>query len=145
MSKKRIIYIVFIGSISFSLFFLVYFGVIPLIPSSTYGDKSNNGVENITLIIDYSGVRDLKIRENFSLQKGDTSVFHALLKWCDVRYKTYSGGAIFIEGIDGVINNINLSNYYWLYYVNGEFAPVGASGYFLNNGDLINWNYSSYN
>lgn len=140
---KKALFVIFIGSISFSLLFLVYFGVIPLIPSSTYGNKSNNGVENITLIIDYSGVRDLKIKENFSLPEGNTSVFHALDKWCDLKYKIYSGGAVFIEGIDGVINNINLSNHNWLYYVNGEFARVGASGYFLNHSDLINWNYTN--
>jgi hypothetical protein len=33
---------------------------------------------------------------------------------------------------------------YWMYYVNGEMAPVGAREYVVQDGDEITWKLESY-
>jgi hypothetical protein len=111
----------------------------------TDGNQKSSNVENITLIVDYANLSPIKIIENFNLTKGNTSVFHALMMWCEIEYILYPGGSVFIIAIDGIKNNVNLRNYYWFYYVNDNYAQVGAAGYYLENGDIIKWNYTLVN
>ncbi|MCK5309840.1 MAG: DUF4430 domain-containing protein [Thermoplasmata archaeon] len=40
-----------------------------------------------------------------------------------------------VEGID------DTSNYYWFWYVNDDFAYVGASQYVLQDGDVMEWSF----
>ena len=54
-------------------------------------------------------------------------------------YKESDLGA-FIEEIYGIKNDVG-ANKYWMYKVNGQLANVGASGYKINNGDVIEWYY----
>ncbi len=44
-----------------------------------------------------------------------------------------------ITSIAGVKNG--QSNTYWLYWVNGEFAPVGVNLYNLENKDVVEWKF----
>ena len=53
--------------------------------------------------------------------------------------KNYSGLGFFVEEINGVKNNPAGEN--WLYYVNGQPAPVGISNYKLKIDDTIEWQY----
>lgn len=53
--------------------------------------------------------------------------------------KNYLGLGFFVEEINGLKNNPSGAN--WLYYVNGRLAPVGISGYVINNNDIIEWKY----
>jgi len=48
--------------------------------------------------------------------------------------------AVFVDAINGVANDLDKSNY-WMYYVNGEIAPVSADKYILHNGDHVEWKY----
>jgi hypothetical protein len=48
--------------------------------------------------------------------------------------------ATFVDAINGVANNPDDMNY-WMYYVNGEHAAVGADKYLLHNGDHVEWKY----
>ena len=150
---KKITKYVFIGIIGFScfsIFFLSYSILLSIQPQDSNGTDENGNnknleVHNLTLIVDYAGVLNVKIIENFSLTNRATSVFDALSKWCELGYKEYPGGAVYIEEIDGVRNHESLKNHFWLYYVNDNFVGVGASHFRLNDGDLINWTYSKLN
>jgi len=55
--------------------------------------------------------------------------------------KNYSGLGFFVEAINGIKNNPAGEN--WLYYVNGQPAPVGISNYIINNNDIIEWKYKN--
>ena len=48
----------------------------------------------------------------------------------------YSGMGYYIDEINGEKNH---SNAFWIYYVNGAQANIGASSYILKNGDTIRW------
>jgi hypothetical protein len=53
-------------------------------------------------------------------------------------YKSY-----LIEGINGITNGDD--DRYWQYYVNGEFADVGCSNYFLDDHDVVEWRFEHSN
>ena len=48
----------------------------------------------------------------------------------------YSGMGYFIDEIKGEKNR---NNAFWVYYVNGAQANVGAGEYILKNGDTVRW------
>lgn len=95
-------------------------------------DDPKTQVVNITLIVDFDGVKPTKKVEDFNLTNGETTAFHAVDKWCDVEYwedKTY------ITYIDGVGEG-------WTYYVNEPPLPSKPAIEFnLDNGDTVYWNY----
>ncbi len=73
-----------------------------------------------------------------------TTVYGVLLNlsnWFgfELRVKWYSLGP-FIDGIAGV-NSDPARGLYWIYYVNGEYAEVGAGAYVLNGGETVLWRY----
>jgi len=53
--------------------------------------------------------------------------------------KNYSGLGFFVEEINGLKNNPLAEN--WIYYVNGNPAPVGISNYLIKNDDVLEWRY----
>jgi len=56
--------------------------------------------------------------------------------------KEYAGMGALIEEINGIKNDIKTNNF-WMFYVNGELSPVGASSYILKNNDVISWKYET--
>lgn len=56
--------------------------------------------------------------------------------------KEYPGMGMFVEEIN-TIKNDPQNNTYWIYYINGQSAKVGISGYFIQKGDIINWKYAN--
>jgi hypothetical protein len=52
--------------------------------------------------------------------------------------ENYIGMGKFIDSINGIKNNNNMS---WIYYVNGKEAQVGVSNYKINPGDIVSWKY----
>ncbi|MFA6486186.1 MAG: DUF4430 domain-containing protein [Candidatus Magasanikbacteria bacterium] len=54
--------------------------------------------------------------------------------------KLFSGMGYFVDEINGIKNNPN-TNQYWILFINGRSSAVGASAYFINEGDVINWKY----
>ena len=97
-------------------------------------NKPRREINNITIIIDY-GNGTLKTQENFNLVNYNTTVFDALIKWCDVEYHDYGDMGILVESIDGISGN-------WLYSINDDFPGVSSDKYNLNNGDTIKWIFS---
>ena len=55
--------------------------------------------------------------------------------------KDYDFGTL-VESIDGVKNGSD--NKYWILYVNGKQASVGAGAYTIQNNDLIEWRFEAY-
>jgi hypothetical protein len=48
-----------------------------------------------------------------------------------------SYNSLFVEAINGIENGED--GKYWQYYVNGEFANVGCSRYYLKDDDVVEW------
>jgi len=55
-------------------------------------------------------------------------------------FKEYPGSGVFIESIGRTANDAKI-NKWWQYWVNGEYAKIGASDFQLKNGDFIEWKY----
>jgi hypothetical protein len=46
----------------------------------------------------------------------------------------------FVKGIDGLVAD---SAHYWAFYVNGQYATIGAHQYDSKSSDLIEWKYEA--
>ncbi len=58
-----------------------------------------------------------------------------------IGYKDYGGDmGVLIESINNVANDPQTGTY-WQFWVNGEYAKVGASAYQLKAGDKVEWKY----
>lgn len=136
--------LVIIGTTCFTGLILFNFYVVPewqssLNQSNDDSDDAYTGLDdpltevyNITLIVDFDGVKPTKKVEDFNLTNGETTAFHAVDKWCDVQYWE---GKTYITHIDGVGEG-------WTYYVNEPPLPMKPAIEFnLDNGDTVYWNY----
>jgi hypothetical protein len=91
-----------------------------------YGDGANKNFSNINI-------------------ENNLSVFDLLLKMqaennIELTYDDYGGDlGTMITAIDGLNNGAD--NYWWKYWVNDDYANMGASNYILNDGDKIEWKY----
>jgi len=97
----------------------------------------------VSVTIDYgNGTSTTKDAVYLSL---NTTVFDALNSVAEVNatyYPLYQ--SFFIESINGVVNNANNNNRYWVFSVNGEHAPISADKYGLHDGDQMEWIYEQY-
>ncbi|MFH1823087.1 MAG: DUF4430 domain-containing protein [Patescibacteria group bacterium] len=117
-------------------------------PDLTYNESVDKNQEQgqikINLIIDF-GTSDNKEYNDIIINSGST-VFEVLEKIISennikLEYKDYGDGTgVFIESINEVANDFKANNF-WQYWVNNEYAPVGASSYQLKNGDVVIWKY----
>jgi hypothetical protein len=55
----------------------------------------------------------------------------------------YGGG--FVQSIDGIAGNGSGSRHDWFYFVNGTEAPTGAADRALKPGDVVQWDYRTWN
>jgi hypothetical protein len=55
----------------------------------------------------------------------------------------YGGG--FVESIDGIAGNESGGRHDWFYFVNGTEAPTGAADRQLKPGDVVQWDYRTWN
>ncbi len=134
--KKNIKYltICIIGSISFSLLF--YFNFFYQIDSQSQinqadNENSNDVVLNLYLSVDYKN-GTIDEWKNFNLTEGKTTVFDALVKWCNVKYKVYPNDQYYVITINGIGEG-------WIYKVNDNQPSVACNNYYLENGDKIEW------
>ncbi|MHA1488309.1 MAG: DUF4430 domain-containing protein [Promethearchaeota archaeon] len=126
MKLIKFIVIASIAVICFSVLFMI-----ALIPLNQKTSQNMNGVDNISLIIDYRDGTQ-KVKKDFSLPTGETTAFDALNKWCDVKYKDYGVQGYFVTSIDGKSGD-------WIYFVNNESPNVSSIKFYLNDGDVIKW------
>lgn len=129
------------------IIFLVLTGVFALgVSFGTFIFKSEpaqvqlEGSEIITdLTIDY-GNGDVQSFPNEVLLQGSSALDQ--LKAVERRHgilietRNFLGIGVFVEGIHGV-RNTNTS--YWQYWVDDEYAKVGAGQYILQDGDRVLW------
>lgn len=97
----------------------------------------------VNLKLDF-GNGNVKIFNDIKL--GEEKTVFALLKKItqennmEFSFKEYPDLGAFVESIDNVANNSE-NNQWWQYWVNNEYAQLGASLYKLKEGDLIEWKY----
>jgi hypothetical protein len=97
----------------------------------------------VSLVIDF-GDNNIKSFDNIEIND-NTTVFDILKKITtennlDLKYSQSGGLGAFIESINGSKNNFK-ENKFWQYWVNNKFALVGAGGYVLKDGDVVEWKY----
>lgn len=90
---------------------------------------TSGGKIEATLIIENGGI----IECDAEIAAG-SNVFD-LMNACGVPFEEEGG---FVTSINGISQDTKAGKY-WLYYVNGEFAQVGAGEYIVQDGDEITW------
>ncbi|MGD2247432.1 MAG: DUF4430 domain-containing protein [Candidatus Methanofastidiosia archaeon] len=63
-----------------------------------------------------------------------------LMTACNIEFEEDKG---FVTSINGIAQDAG-ANKYWMYYINGEMAQVGAKEYIVQNGDEITWKLESF-
>jgi len=139
--EKRIKYILLV-LIGISCFSLLFFYNTILLQNPESPINQNNGerdvkqycVENITLIIDYSGVKTNEKFENINLTNYETTAYHLLLNCCEIVFIDYDWG-VYIKEINGV-------GVGWIYTINNDVPPSMPSNYFnLLDNDTVKWTH----
>jgi len=99
----------------------------------------------VSLMLDF-GADELKTFNNLTLPRNSTIL--DLLKKVStennlaLKYKDFGGDlGVLIETIGDKTNNTK-ENIYWQYWVNNQYAQVGAGAYQLKNGDAVEWKYT---
>ena len=133
----RFILISFIAIFSFSFLLIFSFIIAPQMQSSInqiIGNEREKQVEvtNVTVIIDYSGVKDNELFININLTDNKTTAYHALINCCSVVVKYYSSG-IYVEKINGVG--------VWMYTVNEEYPNIASNYFNLMDNDTVKWKH----
>jgi hypothetical protein len=85
--------------------------------------------------IDFSGIMPL-INETVQVAEG-TSALDCFSLVSNISSNEYAFGK-YVTGINGVMEN---GSHYWIYYVNGEQAMVGADAYETREGDSLLFSY----
>lgn len=108
-------------------------------PPAAENDQKNH----VNLTID-NGVRTLE----FPMEvEENCTVFELLEKASGTygfsfKYSNNDSYGVFVEELDGVSHSPGSSKY-WMYYVNGNYASLGASSQTISNGDAILWSYEA--
>ena len=99
---------------------------------TTVQEKQNIAVD---LMLDY-GNGDVQSFSDQVLQSDDTVLDLLEQSGVSLEKRSFPGMGMFIEAINGVHNS---NNYYWQFWVNGEYAKVAAEKYVLEDGDKVLW------
>ena len=136
--RTKYIFLVLIGISCFSL--LLFLNTIllqnpgsPINQDNGERDVKQYYVENITLIIDYSGIKTNEKFENITLTNYETTAYHILLNCCEITIKNY-GLQIYVKEINSVTN--------WIYTINNGVPPSMPCNYFnLLDNDTVKWTH----
>jgi len=74
---------------------------------------------------------------SFIAEENGQTAFAVLEKNLELDYKDYDFG-VFIEGINGLKAD---KDYYWAFYVNGEYAEKGSKQTVLQKDDIVTMKY----
>ena len=140
MNKKtKFITIGIIAIFSFTSLFIFSFIFFPSLQASINSSNDDGRtlqeeVSNITIIIDYSGVKDNEIYWNITLNNYNTTVYHAILKCSEVKVQDY-GWAIYVKEINGIGTG-------WTYTVNEDPLPnIPVDYFYLMDNDTVKWTH----
>jgi hypothetical protein len=117
-------------------------GAFNTLPGGNTNPQGDTGpITDITLTVNYGNGTTLTWTEITltGTTTAERSVYAATAQKCEMTYIDY-GGAYFITGIDG---REQADPYYWQYYVNGQYAGIGALTNVLHSGDIVFWNYTT--
>lgn len=78
--------------------------------------------------------------ESMDIRDGETAL-ELIKRTHPTETKEYDFGTL-VEAIDGVKNGTD--NKYWILYVNGKQATVGAGAYTIQKNDAIEWRFEAY-
>lgn len=126
-----------------SILFMMFMAI-TLIACNDNSDVNNNsldGNEIGTVTIELTkenGEEEISVDE-VALYEGDT-VMDVMERNYEIE-TAYEGQ--FIHGINGIAPNEG-ETYAWVYTVNGEEVMVGANEYELSPGDVVHFDYSSW-
>jgi hypothetical protein len=81
------------------------------------------------------------IQESTVVAPSGSSALECLKMVADVE-TSYGGG--FVSSINGIRSAYPAQQYDWFFYVNGFLAKEGASSYAVLDGDLIQWDYHTW-
>ena len=122
----------------------LYIGQQYIAAPEVLSDQLEDNKAMVSLMLDFGNGEIMVF--NDLLTKEKTSVFDILEKQAtennlELKYKDYGGGlGVMVESINGIVNNAE-PDHFWQYWVNNSYAKVGASNYYLENGDVIEWKY----
>jgi hypothetical protein len=116
---------------------LAHIGYVPVSPDTNAGAAAQEDRTAIIvdLVVDY-GNGDTQIFSGEKLRAGDSVLDLLERSGAALEKRNFPGMGLFIEAINGVHNS---NNYYWQYWVNGEYAKVAAKQYELHHGDKVLW------
>jgi len=103
-------------------------------------ENSNNETISASIIITKNFGNYTIQQDDITIPKG-TSALEALKKVAKVE-TNYGGG--FVSSINNLRSNYPDKKFDWFYYVNGFLANKGAASYIINEGDLIRWDYHTW-
>lgn len=124
--------------IFFFAFTFVIFSKPQLPATNTTNETLPTEAQTITQNINFGG-EAADISENIVINDGENAL-DILTRSKQIATKEYSFGTL-VESIEGVANG--KEGRYWLYYINGEEAQVGAAEYKVQVGDVIEWRYTA--
>jgi len=107
--------------------------------------KEEVAEQAVSVMFDF-GNGEVKVFDDINVGD-DSNVFAVLEKVTtenniEFLYKDYGSDlGIFVESINNMGNNTSLDRF-WQYWVNNQYAKIGASNYKLNPGDVIEWKYT---
>ena len=100
---------------------------------------------SVTVKLNYGNetvVEELVITDNYTA----LGALEEMVRYENLDITDYDWGVL-INGINNVTTGSTVegiddtSNYYWFWYVNDDFAYVGASQYVLQDGDVMEWSF----
>lgn len=101
--------------------------------------EDEGGTISVLVIVDYADVLPTENHSGIFL-KGVT-VFEVTNFFANLGIKNYSSLGILVEEINSVRSNVNLTNYYWFYYVNGVLGDRACNIFHLETNSTITWKY----
>lgn len=117
----------------------------PVLTPKVSLDQKIAGIQSQTIQVTLK-VHGPKGTQQFEITtQKDASVYEIMKlaqKKFDFSFKVskHASLGLFVEEIEGTRNN-PVSNVYWLYYLNGQFASRGISNQHVQGGDIILWSY----
>ena len=144
-NRKITIFLIIGLIVGFAAGFLFKGGNFSNQPSLPRNTANQNQESKVSLMVDF-GDGDVKTYNDISISQGE-NLFDAMKKVIQeggvaFEYKEYKDLGMLITKIKDKENGAG--NKYWQYWVDNKKADVGASSYFPQNNDIIEWKFIPY-
>ena len=138
MKKSNKIIIIIL--VSLLIILEIFFVVSKKMSKENLPPVSQNQVQTAKAILE---IENIKYEEGITGTETVYSLMDKLKQEGKINFKetNYIGMGELITEINGIQASGGKS---WIYYVNGKQANVGVSNYKLKNGDIVSWQYQTY-